>query len=214
MNKFFPKQKIIFSGNPVRPNIYSKKDGFEKALKYFGLNSNCKTLFVIGGSLGSKEINKSIFSILDYLDFLNLQVIWQCGKIYYDDYKSKVNNVNIKLFDFIHNIDLAYQAADFIISRSGASVISELCIVGKPVIFIPSPNVAENHQLKNAKAITEKQAAILIQEKDLKTSLKKQINNLNSSSDLRNKLSKNIKKLAKVNATTLIADEIKNILDL
>ncbi len=214
MNKFFPKQKIIFSGNPVRPNIYSKKDGFEKALKYFGLNSNCKTLFVIGGSLGSKEINKSIFSILDYLDFLNLQVIWQCGKIYYHDYKSKVNNVNIKLFDFIHNIDLAYHAADFIISRSGASVISELCIVGKPVIFIPSPNVAENHQLKNAKAITEKQAAILIQEKDLKNSLKKQINNLNSSSDLRNKLSKNIKKLAKVNATTLIADEIKNILNL
>ena len=214
MEKFFPKQKIIFSGNPVRPNIHSKKDGFEKALKYFGLNSNCKTLFVIGGSLGSKEINKSIFSILDYLDFLNLQVIWQCGKIYYDDYKSKVNNVNIKLFDFIHKIDLAYQAADFIISRSGASVISELSIVGKPVIFIPSPNVAENHQLKNAQAITEKQAAILIQEKDLKTSLKKQINNLNSSSDLRNKLSKNIKKLAKVNATTLITDEIKNILNL
>ena len=118
------------------------------------------------------------------------------------------------MFDFIHNIDLAYQAADFIISRSGASVISELSIVGKPVIFIPSPNVAENHQLKNAQAITEKQAAILILEKVLKTSLKKQINNLNSSSDLRNKLSKNIKKLAKVNATTLIADEIKNILDL
>ena len=110
--------------------------------------------------------------------------------------------------------DLAYQAADFIISRSGASVISELCIVGKPVIFIPSPNVAENHQLKNAQAIAKKQAAILIQEKDIKTSLKKQINNLNSSSDLRNKLSKNIKKLAKVNATTLIADEIKNILNL
>ena len=213
MHNFFPKQKLIFSGNPVRSNINSKKDGYEKALKYFDLNKNCKTLFIIGGSLGSKEINNSIFSILDYLDFLNLQVIWQCGKIYYDEYKSKVNSENIRLFDFIHNIDLAYQAADFIISRSGASVISELCIIGKPVIFIPSPNVAENHQLRNAQAIAEKQAAILIQEKDLKNSLKKQINNLNSSSDLRNRLSKNIKKLAKVNATTLIVDEIKKILN-
>jgi len=206
MDKFFPKQKIIFSGNPVRPNIHSKKDGFEKALKYFGLNSNCKTLFVIGGSLGSKEINKSIFSILDYLDFLNLQVIWQCGKIYYDDYKSKVNKVNIKLFDFIHNIDLAYQAADFIISRSGASVISELSIVGKPVIFIPSPNVAENHQYKNAQSLVNKNAALLVKDSDANNKLVEEIISLKNDPVLMQKLAKNIKKMEYKDASNIIAE--------
>ena len=115
---------------------------------------------------------------------------------------------------FINDMGSAFSAADVVISRAGAIAIAELSCIGKPIILVPSPNVAENHQLKNAQAIAEKQAAILILEKDLKNSLKKQINNLNSSSDLRNKLSKNIKKLAKENATTLIADEIKKILNL
>jgi UDP-N-acetylglucosamine--N-acetylmuramyl-(pentapeptide) pyrophosphoryl-undecaprenol N-acetylglucosamine transferase len=147
------------------------------------------------------------------LEYLNLQVIWQCGKLYYDDYKSKVDSENIKLYDFIDQINLAFSVSDFIVSRAGASSVSELSIVGKPVIFIPSPNVAEDHQLKNAEAIVNNEAAILVEEKNLKEDLKKKISMLNSSSELRNKLSKNIKKLAFVNSTNDIVDEIKKIMN-
>ena len=195
LDKFFPKDKLALTGNPVRSSISSNADYFDKGISHFKLDSNKKTLLVIGGSLGSREINKSIYSIIDYLKYLNLQVIWQCGKLYYDQYKSMVDSENIKLVDFLDEINLAFSVSDFIISRAGASSVSELSIIGKPVIFIPSPNVAEDHQLKNAQAIVENDAAILVEEKNLEKDLKKKINMLNSSSELRNKLSKNIKKL-------------------
>ena len=213
LDKFFPKDKLILTGNPVRSSISSNADYFDKGISHFKLDSNKKTLLVIGGSLGSREINKSIYSIIDYLKYLNLQVIWQCGKLYYDRYKSMVDSENIKLVDFLDEINLAFSVSDFIISRAGASSVSELSIIGKPVIFIPSPNVAEDHQLKNAQAIVENDAAILVEEKNLEKDLKKQINMLNSSSELRNKLSKNIKKLAFVNATNDIVNEIKKIMN-
>ena len=213
LHKFFPKNKLVLTGNPVRSTISSNSDYFDESINYFKLDNNKKTLLVVGGSLGSREINKAVYSMVDYLEYLNLQVIWQCGKLYYDDYKSKVDSENIKLYDFIDQINLAFSVSDFIVSRAGASSVSELSIVGKPVIFIPSPNVAENHQLKNAEAIVNNEAAILVEEKNLKEDLKKEISMLNSSSELRNKLSKNIKKLAFVNATNEIVDEIKKIMN-
>ena len=213
LDKFFPKNKLVLTGNPVRSTISSNSDYFDESINYFKLDNNKKTLLVVGGSLGSREINKAIYSMIDYLEYLNLQVIWQCGKLYYDHYKSKVDSENIKLYDFIDQINLAFSVSDFIVSRAGASSVSELSIVGKPVIFIPSPNVAENHQLKNAEAIVNNEAAILVEEKNLKEDLKKEISMLNSSSELRNKLSKNIKKLAFVNATNDIVDEIKKIMN-
>ena len=213
LDKFFPKNKLVLTGNPVRSTISSNSDYFDESINYFKLDNNKKTLLVVGGSLGSREINKAVYSMVDYLEYLNLQVIWQCGKLYYDDYKSKVDSENIKLYDFIDQINLAFSVSDFIVSRAGASSVSELSIVGKPVIFIPSPNVAEDHQLKNAEAIVNNEAAILVEEKNLKEDLKKKISMLNSSSELRNKLSKNIKKLAFVNATNDIVDEIKKIMN-
>ncbi|MAP99425.1 MAG: undecaprenyldiphospho-muramoylpentapeptide beta-N-acetylglucosaminyltransferase [Flavobacteriaceae bacterium] len=212
LDKFFPEKKIVITGNPIRSDIYFSSDSFDHAIDYYNLDINKKTLLVVGGSLGSKEINKNIFLIIDYLEYLNIQVIWQCGKLYFDKYKDAFDSKNIKLYSYIEDIKLAFSASDFIISRAGASSVSELSVVGKPVIFIPSPNVAENHQFKNAKSVVENDAAILIEEKDLKTELKKQISILNSSAELRNKLSKNIKKLAYVDASKDIVKEIKKLI--
>ena len=212
LDKYFPKDKIKLTGNPVRSSITKNSDSFEKGIEYYGLDPNKKTMLVIGGSLGSREINKAIYSIQDYLKYINLQVIWQCGKLYFEEYKQKNIHSEIRLYDYLDKIDLAYSVSDFIISRAGASSVSELAIVGKPVIFIPSPNVAEDHQLKNAKAIVENEAALLVEEKNI-DELKKTISELNSSSDLRNKLSKNIKKSAFKNATKDIVDEIKILMN-
>ena len=212
LDEYFPKDKIKLTGNPVRSSIAENSDFFEKGMEYFGLNSNKKTMLVIGGSLGSREINKAIYTIQDYLKYINLQVIWQCGKLYFEEYKQKNIHSEIRLYDYLDKIDLAYSVSDFIISRAGASSVSELSIVGKPVIFIPSPNVAEDHQLKNAKSIAENEAALLVEEKNI-DDLKKAISELNSSSDLRNKLSKNIKKSAFKNATKDIVDEIKKLMN-
>ena len=139
-------------------------------------------------------------------------MIWQCGKLYFDDYSQKIVSKNIRLYDFLDNIGLAFSVSDFIISRAGASSVSELSVVGKPVIFIPSPNVAEDHQLKNAKAIVKNDGAVMVEEKDIE-GLKKKIKELNSSSELRNMLSKNIKKSAYINATSDIVDEIKKLVN-
>ena len=212
LEKYFPKNKIVITGNPVRSNISKYSDLFDKGIKSFDLNANKKTMLVIGGSLGSREINKAIYSIQDYLKYINLQVIWQCGKLYYEEYKQKDISSDIKLYDFLDDIALAYSVSDFIISRAGASSVSELSIVGKPVIFIPSPNVAEDHQLKNATAVVKNEGALLVEEKNI-NDLKKSISELNSSSELRNKLSKNIKKTAFTNATSDIVDEINKLIN-
>ena len=212
LEKYFPKNKIVLTGNPVRSNINNFSDLFDKGIKSFDLNADKKTMLVIGGSLGSREINKAIYSIQDYLKYINLQVIWQCGKLYYDEYKQKEISSNVKLYDFLDDIALAYSVSDFIISRAGASSVSELSIVGKPVIFIPSPNVAEDHQLKNAMAVVKNEGALLVEEKNI-DDLKKRISEINSSSELRNKLSKNIKKTAYTNATIDIVNEIKNLIN-
>ncbi len=211
LDQYFPKNKIVLTGNPVRSSVSVNSDSFERGIKFFGLEPNKKTLLIIGGSLGSGEINRAIYSILDYLKYINLQLIWQCGNLYYNEYKQKNISFDGKLCGFLDDIALAYSVSDFIISRAGAIAVSELSIVGKPVIFIPSPNVAEDHQLKNAKMVVQNGGALLVEEKNI-NDLKKTISELNSSSELRNKLSKNIKKTAFLNATHDIVDEIKKLI--
>ena len=166
---------------------------------------------VLGGSLGARTINKLIEHNIEWLVENHVQVIWQTGKLYYDDYKHFKELEGVQTFEFINTMDMAYAAADIIISRAGAGSISELCIVGKPVIFIPSPNVAEDHQTKNALAVVNKNAAIMIKENELST-FNQQFENLLNSEEKQVELSKNIKQLALPNATQLIANEVENLI--
>jgi UDP-N-acetylglucosamine--N-acetylmuramyl-(pentapeptide) pyrophosphoryl-undecaprenol N-acetylglucosamine transferase len=163
---------------------------------------------VLGGSLGARRINQLTAKELDFFDEKNIQVVWQCGKFYIDDYQQFNNRENVQVVSFIDRMDLVYAAADFVISRAGASSVSELCLVGKPVIFIPSPNVAEDHQTKNAQAIVEKKGAMLLKENELEERFETVFNNLLIDENLQKELSANIKTLAKPNATNDIVEEI------
>ncbi|CDF80662.1 undecaprenyl-N-acetylglucosamine-N-acetylmuramyl-(pentapeptide) pyrophosphoryl-undecaprenol N-acetylglucos amine transferase (GT28) [Formosa agariphila KMM 3901] len=212
LDRFFPKQKIIKTGNPVRQGLLDINSKTEEAKAFFKLVPEKKTLLVLGGSLGSKRINELIEKEIDYLQTRNVQIIWQCGKLYYDKYKINGNTKNVQVHAYLNNMDFAYAAADIIISRAGASSVSELCIVGKPVIFIPSPNVAEDHQTKNAMAIVKENAALLIQESDLDVDFENKFSQLIESKEKQNILSENIKKLALVNATKDIVDEVEKLL--
>jgi UDP-N-acetylglucosamine--N-acetylmuramyl-(pentapeptide) pyrophosphoryl-undecaprenol N-acetylglucosamine transferase len=212
LDRFFDKNKLILTGNPVRSDLQNLAiDSVGAALK-FGLEENKKTLLIIGGSNGSREINKLIFNNLNLFESLNIQLLWQCGKIYYEHYKKLNNNKNIKVYDFIDKMNLAYEVADIIISRAGASSISELCIVGKPVIFLPSPNVAEDHQSKNALSLVNNKAALMIEEKNMNKDFKNSFSELINDKELQNELSRNIKKQAKINATRDIVNEIEKLL--
>lgn len=211
MERFFPKEKLVFTGNPVRKDLLhqvhqNKKQGID----YFGLDPKKKTLLIVGGSLGSQRINELIASQLGLFEAEHLQVLWQCGKIYYDRYQS-LTSETVKVLKFISKMDLAYAAADVIISRAGAGAVSELSLVGKPVIFIPSPNVAEDHQTQNAKSIQNNDAAIMLKETDLEDEFEATFKNLMSDAPLRDRLSKNILKLAKPNATKAIVDEVERL---
>ena len=208
LERFFPKYKMVLTGNPVRQDLIDIDSKRKDALDYFNLDENKKTLLVLGGSLGARRINQLIAKELVGFSAQNVQVIWQCGKLYFDEYQHFDNKENIQVKSFIDRMDLVYAAADIVISRAGASSVSELCIVGKPVIFIPSPNVAEDHQTKNAQSITEKNGALLVRESELDTQFTTTFNNLLSDENLQKSLSENIKKLARVNATKDIVEEI------
>ena len=212
LERFFPEDKIIKTGNPVRQGLLDIDSKRDEAQNMFSLEQDKKTLFVLGGSLGARRINELIEKELDFILSLNIQVIWQCGKLYYDKYKIYSNTKHVQVHEFINNMDFAYAASDIIISRAGASSVSELCIVGKPVIFIPSPNVAEDHQTKNAMAIVNENAALLINEADLEVDFENKFSQLMLSVEKQNELSENIKKLALVNATKQIADEVEKLL--
>jgi UDP-N-acetylglucosamine--N-acetylmuramyl-(pentapeptide) pyrophosphoryl-undecaprenol N-acetylglucosamine transferase len=214
LERFFPADKIIKTGNPVRQDLLSLEDKSIEAKDFFQLKHNKVTLLVLGGSLGARRINELIVKKLDFFQEQNVQIIWQCGKLYYQDYKINGDVKDIQVHAFLNRMDMAYAAADIIISRAGAGSVSELCIVGKPVIFIPSPNVAENHQTKNANAVVEKDGAILIKEEDLDVDFENKFALLNSSKERQELLSKNIKQLALVNATKDIADEVEKLLDI
>ncbi|EDP71435.1 undecaprenyldiphospho-muramoylpentapeptide beta-N-acetylglucosaminyltransferase [Flavobacteriales bacterium ALC-1] len=212
LEKFFPKEKIRLTGNPIRKDLLEVKSKHIEGKDAFKLIHSKHTLLVLGGSLGARRINQLIEANIDTFKGLKVQVIWQCGKLYYNQYKQYNQCDNVQVHAFLNNMDMAYAAADVIISRAGAISVSELCIVGKPTIFIPSPNVAEDHQTKNAKAIADKNAAILIREKDLDTDFKNVFSDLISNEERRSELSKNIETLALVNATNDIVDEVEKLL--
>ena len=211
LDRFFDKNKIVFTGNPVRSDI-KKIDLKTTSAFNFKLEENKKTLLIIGGSNGSREINKAILNNLELFNSLDIQVLWQCGKIYFEQYKHLNTNKSVSVFAFIDEMNLAYDVADIIISRAGASSISELCIVGKPVIFIPSPNVAEDHQSKNALSLVNKKAAIMIEEKNIKKDFKNSFTELINNKELQIDLSRNVLKQAKLNATKDIVNEIEKLL--
>ncbi len=221
LERFFPKEKMILTGNPVRQDLIDIESKREEAIQYFNLDVNKKTLLVLGGSLGARRVNQLIEKELDKIVAQNVQIIWQCGKLYFEDYKkynspltpeggtsndNKTNNVQV--LAFIDRMDLVYATADIVISRAGASSVSELCIVGKPVIFIPSPNVAEDHQTKNAKSVVDKKGAIMIKESELDSEFSLVFEALLKDQGKQDQLSKNIKHLALPNATKQIVDEI------
>ena len=212
LEKFFPKEKIILTGNPIRKDLLDIENKHIEGKDAFALIHSKHTLLVLGGSLGARRVNQLIEEKLEYFESQNIQVIWQCGKLYYQQYKHHNALDNVQVHAFLNNMDMAYAAADVIISRAGASSVSELCVVGKPVVFIPSPNVAEDHQTKNAKAIADKNAAILIKENELETQFETEFDSLMSSLEKRQEISKNIKQLALVNATKDIADEVEKLL--
>ena len=211
LERFFPKEKMILTGNPVRQDLIDVANKRSEAISYFNLDSNKKTLLILGGSLGSRRINQLIAKELENIKAQNVQVIWQCGKFYFDEYK-KYQATNVQVVAFIEKMDLVYAAADVVISRAGASSVSELCIVGKPVIFIPSPNVAEDHQTKNACAIVDKKGAIMLKESELESQFESVFRALINSAEDQKQLSENIKKLALPKATIEIVDEIVKLI--
>jgi UDP-N-acetylglucosamine--N-acetylmuramyl-(pentapeptide) pyrophosphoryl-undecaprenol N-acetylglucosamine transferase len=213
MEKYFPSQKLTLTGNPVRKDINAGQR--ERALQTFGLEPGRKTLLVIGGSLGARTLNESIFDGLDKLGASGVQVIWQCGKLYLHEFKNRTAGYDmryVKMFDFLHQMDLAYAAADVVVSRAGALSISELCIVGKPTVLVPSPNVAEDHQTKNAKALADVHAALLVKDVDANEVLVDELLKLIYDEQRCARLAQNIKALARPNATMEIVNELEKLI--
>ena len=207
LERFFPKEKLILTGNPVRQDLLLQANESE-ANAYFKLDESKKTVLVLGGSLGARRINQLIEKELDFLLSQNIQIIWQCGKLYLNDYSKYNDNNNVQVVAFIDRMDLVYAAADIIVSRSGASSVSELCVVGKPTIFIPSPNVAEDHQTKNAMALVNYNAAVLIKDEEAREKLGDEILDLIKNGERRQKLENNITRLAIKDSAEVIAAEV------
>ena len=215
MERFFPKEKIILTGNPIRQDLKCSEAKRKEACDYFHLNPDKKTILVLGGSLGAGSINKSIISSLQAIEESDVQVIWQSGKYYYTESKEKLRfypNAPVYLTEFISRMDLAYSIADLIISRAGAGSISEFCILGKPVILVPSPNVAEDHQTKNAEALLKKNAAVLIPDRNVFLNLFPEALKIIHDDGKLKELSEDILKLALPDAANKIVDEIEKIL--
>lgn len=211
LEKYFPKHKIILTGNPVRKDIKNLEGKNARGLEHFQLENNQPCILIIGGSLGARTINEAIHENLSFFINNRIQLIWQTGKAYFETAQKAVQNLSykgIKVFDFIQKMDYAYSAADIVISRAGASSVSELAIVGKPCVLIPSPNVAEDHQTKNAMALVNKNAAILVKDAEAKNDLTNKINWLLQNPMEMQKLSVNISKLALANADIEIATEV------
>jgi UDP-N-acetylglucosamine--N-acetylmuramyl-(pentapeptide) pyrophosphoryl-undecaprenol N-acetylglucosamine transferase len=211
MEKFFPAKKIILTGNPIRNDIEFNSNTKSAALKHFGLSENKITVLVIGGSLGARTINQAIHASINQISEANIQLIWQTGLQYADVAAKAVTekaDKGIITFPFIKEMDKAFAAADLIVSRAGAISISELCITGKPCILVPSPNVAEDHQTKNAKALSTKQAAVLIKDSEAAEKLIQSIIELASNQTEQETLSKNISSMAMKNSAGQIAEQV------
>ncbi len=212
LEAYFPKEKVKLTGNPIRQDLAQNNMTSVQAKDALKLSHGKHCLLVLGGSLGSRRINQLIEEHLSFFGDKQIELLWQCGSFYYDDYRKYNQNEGVSVMPFIDDMKTAYAAADIIISRSGAISVSELCVIGKPVLFIPSPNVAEDHQTKNAKAIADKMAAIYISESDLDEAFKDKFSKLLESEDLRKQLAANIQLLAKTEATKDIVDEIEKLI--
>ena len=211
LERFFPKEKMVLTGNPVRQDLIDVESKRAEGITHFNLDPNKKTILILGGSLGARRVNQLIEKELEFFASQNVQLLWQCGKLYFEEYQ-KYNWANVQVMAFIERMDLVYAAADVVISRAGASSVSELCIVGKPVVFIPSPNVAEDHQTKNAQSVADKNGAILIRESELDTTFESTLSDLIANESKQQELSQNIKKLALPNATKAIVEEILKLI--
>ncbi len=218
MDKFFPAEKLLLTGNPIRRESVAIDGKREFALQIFGLQERKKTILIIGGSLGARQINGYVLDVMHELGSKeDVQFIWQTGKAYYEDmermlHMDRLIPGNVKVFPFLERMDLAYAAADLIISRAGAGTISELCVVGKPVILVPSPNVAEDHQTKNATALVAKNAAVMISEVDAKDTLIYMAMDLLADEAKCASLGEEIKKLAILDADEVIAKEVLKLI--
>jgi UDP-N-acetylglucosamine--N-acetylmuramyl-(pentapeptide) pyrophosphoryl-undecaprenol N-acetylglucosamine transferase len=216
MDKYFPADRIIKTGNPVRQNFDDLENIREEALKFFGLNSEGPVILILGGSLGAGSINKCLSDNITIISATEYQWLWQTGKDYYDNVKKLISDsapANIIIRAFIDRMDLAFAAADVIISRAGAGTISELCLVGKPAILVPSPNVAEDHQTRNAMSLAERDAAVVITDETAEKMLIGEAVSLVYDGERRKRLSDNIAKMAERDADIRIANEVLKLVE-
>lgn len=213
MERFFPKDKIVMTGNPVRQNVLNVKLTRQEARKAFGLDPDKKTILLVGGSLGARTVNESVRQHFDTVKANpDIQFIWQTGKYYNEEMKQALDAYgplpNLKQMDFIADMGVAYKASDLVISRAGASSISEFCLIGKPVILVPSPNVAEDHQTKNAMALVNKNAAVYVKDSEAPDVLLKQAISIVRDDKQLASLAQNIAKLGLKDSADIIADEV------
>lgn len=216
MDRFFPSEKIVFTGNPVRKDIIDVETKKEKAIEFFKLSDKKPVLFIMGGSLGARTINESILANIDQLLAAGIQLIWQTGRVNYENIKNQLTDEqmqNIRLYEFLKAMDLAYAAAEVVISRAGALSVSELALARQPVIFVPSPNVTEDHQTKNAMALVDKKAARMVTDNQAREILVNEALNLLNSKNDQQMLKKNIASLAKPNAADEIVAEIVKLIE-
>lgn len=215
MDRFFPADKIIFTGNPVRSDILNVSQKRTEAAAFFGLSADRPTLLVVGGSQGARSINKAILGGLNQLGNAGIQVIWQTGKSFLSEALAGIaalNNSGIKAYDFISRMDLGYAIADAVVGRAGASTVSELCIVQKPAILVPLPTAAEDHQTKNCKSLVERNAAILVSDARAAEVLVGEALKLLNDPEKRQQLSENIAPMARPEAAKQIANEVLNMI--
>jgi UDP-N-acetylglucosamine--N-acetylmuramyl-(pentapeptide) pyrophosphoryl-undecaprenol N-acetylglucosamine transferase len=215
MERYFPAEKIVLTGNPIRKNLIEGILDKAEALDYFKLKADKPVALIVGGSLGARTLNESVMANLKLIQNSDAQIIWQTGSYYYKEMLERLGEntpENLYPMEFVSRMDLAYALADVVISRAGAGTISELCLLGKPSVLVPSPNVAEDHQTKNAMALVENQAALLIKDADSKDELLKETFKLLDDKVRLKSLSVNIRKLGRPNAAKDIVDVILDVL--
>ena len=211
MERFFPKDRLVLTGNPIRKDLLKALPSSAEAKTHFGLDQNKKTLLILGGSLGARRVNQLIEAELPFFAGKGVQLLWQCGKLYANDY-NKYASEEVKVLPFVDRMDMAYGAADLIISRAGAGSVSELALVEKPLLLIPSPNVAEDHQTKNAQAVVEMGGARMLKESELEAQFQEEMTALLDDEGLQTTLKQGIRAFARPRATEEIADVITQLL--
>ena len=216
MERYFPEEKIILTGNPVRSRLLEFSGDRKEGLKEFGLKAGTQICLVVGGSLGARTINRSIMEGLEKLDREDLQLLWQCGTYYLEEAAAAVEKSgvrNVRVVPFISKMEWAYQVADVIVSRAGAITISELCLVGKPAILVPSPNVAEDHQTRNARALVDRKAALMVPDREAPARLVDTLMDLMKDRDQQQQLAKHITELGIADASERIASEVLKLVN-